>query len=73
MKKIKVNLTNGYCDVVFTITPSQTLITMKTDKETLFQHITLEDVDNDANNYAATITEIMADFFTDDFVLTSLN
>ena len=72
MRNMNVSLTNGYCDVVFKMGNKQTLITMQTKDKTIIQQFTLEDFDNDVNDYSATITEILADFFSDDFVLTSI-
>jgi hypothetical protein len=72
MKKINVYLTNGYCDVKFNIGMEQTLITLKTPESTVYQYLKLEEFDFDVDNYSATIVEIMADFFSDDFVLTDV-
>ena len=69
MKKMNIGLTNGYCDVEFKIDFTQTLITIKGNGRTIIQQLTLEDFDNDVNDYSATIVEMLADFFSDDFVL----
>lgn len=69
MKKMNISLTNGYCDVEFKINLTQTLITIKGNGKTIIQQLTLEDFDNDVNHYSATVVEMLADFFSDDFVL----
>ena len=72
MKKMNISLTNGYCDVEFKMGNEQTIITMQTKEKTIIQQLSLEDFDNDINDYAATVTELLADFFSDDFVLTNI-
>ena len=66
---MNISLTNGYCDVEFKIDLTQTFITIKGNDKTIIQQLTLEDFDNDVNDYSATVVEMLADFFSDDFAL----